>query len=129
MVKGILVNVENKTITEVEVGDFQDIQSKIGCRCFSVMNLGGGVDYFYDDEGLLKEAYVDDDGVKHNMVGVQLPNYPQVIMGNGLIMGHTEDGDSADCPVPLSAVESVITFVEYDNAEDRPQPQMGFISF
>ena len=129
MNKGILLDVEAKTITEVDVGDFRDIQKKIGCDCFGVLNLGRGADYYYDDEGLLKEAYIDDDGVKHNMKGVQIKGYPQVIMVNALIMGHDEMGESIDCPVEISEIEEVISFVEFDNPEDRPQPSLMFISF
>jgi hypothetical protein len=129
MTKGIMLDAVAKTITEVEVGDFRDIQSKVGCDAFGIIDLGAGADYYYDDEGLLKNAYVDDDGVKHNMHGIQIKGYPQVIMGNALILGHDDMGESVDCPVPVAAVEGVVTFVEYDNPEDRPQPSMQFFAF
>ena len=129
MTIAFLLDATAKTITKIEVGDFRDIQAKIGCDCFGIIDLGSNVDYYYDDEGLMKNAYVDDDGVKHNMNGIQIKGYPQVVMGNALIMGNNSMGESVDCPVPVEAIESVIQFVEFDDANDVPQPQMGFISF
>jgi len=131
MKKAIRIDSKNKTITEVEIGDgIQDIYKHVGCDTFTVVNLGGGVDLYVDDEGLLKNAWVDKDtGEKHNMTGIQIQGYPQVLMGNGLVMGHNEEGESVDCPVSKEQVEAVVTLVEYDNPDDRPQPQMTFISF
>ena len=129
MTNALLLDATNKTITEIELGDFQDIQDKIGCRCFAIIDLGQGVDYLYDDEGLLNEAYIDDDGIKHNMFGIQIKGYHQVVMGNALISGHNEEGETVDCPVSKKQVESVVTFVEYDDPADKPEPQMGFVSF
>ena len=128
--KAILLDSKNKSITVVEKNEgIEDIYKHLGCRCFDVINLGGGVDMFVDDESLLKEAYIDADGEKHNMTGIKLEGYPQVIMGNGLIMGHNEEGESIDSPVSVAQVEQVVTFVEYDNPKDRPQPHMEFIGF
>ena len=130
MKKAILVDSATKTITEVEVGSgIQDIYKHLNCDTFDIMRLGGGVDMYLDDEGLLKNSWIDKDGTKHNMVGIQLRGVGQVVMGNGLIMGHNEEGDSVDSPVSVAQVEAVVTFVEYDNPNDRPQPHMEFISF
>ena len=132
MTKAILIDSKNKSITEVEKGEgIEDIYKHLGegVRCFSVISLGGGVDMFIDDEGLLREAYIDENGEKHNMTGIQLDGYPQVIMGNGLIVGTDDMGETIDCPVSVRQVEAVVTLVELDDPNDRPQPFMEFVSF
>lgn len=131
MKTAILVDSKNKEIKRVEVGDgIEDIYKHLGCDTFDIVNLGGGVDMFIDDEGLLKNAWVDQEtGEKHNMTGIKLAGYPQVIMGNGLIMGHNEEGESIDSPVSVEQVEAVVTFVEYDNPNDRPEPFIEFVRF
>lgn len=126
----ILLDSQKKTITEVEVGEgIDDIYKHLKCSTFDVVSIQEGVDMFVDDESLLKEAYIDENGNKHNMTGIKIHGYSQVIMGNGLLMGIDNKGESVNCPVPVSEVESKITFVEYDNPDDRPQPFMDAIFF
>ena len=126
--KAILIDAVNKTVTEVEKGEgIQDIYKHLKCDTFDVVGLGGGVDCFVDDEGLLKEGYVDEDGTKHNMHGFRLRGYDQVLMGNGLILGHNGEGETIDSPVTVKQVQEVVTFVEYDRPEDKPQPFMQVV--
>jgi len=123
MKKAILINSQEKTITEVEVGEgIQDFYKHLDCRTFDVVSLEKNVSCYIDDEGLLKNAYIDEEGVKHNMHGLSFAQ-GSVIMGNGLILGfNPETGDSTDSPLTIEQVEKLVTFVEYDNPEDRPQP-------
>jgi len=126
MKKAILLDSVNKEVRTVEVGEgIEDIYAHLNCRTFDVVGLSGGADMYVDDEALLKTSYVDEDGVKHNMNGLKIMD--QFVMGNGLIMGHNEEGESVDSPVTDDQVREVVTFVEYDNPEDCPQPQMGFM--
>jgi hypothetical protein len=130
MTKALLINSIEKTVTLVEVGEgIQDIYKYLDCQTFDVVRLGGGVDCYIDDEGLLKNGYVDDDGVKHNMTGFIFKGMAQPIMGNGLVMGHNAEGESVDCPVSVEMVTGVMNFVEYDNPDDRPEPFVEFMSF
>jgi hypothetical protein len=129
MKTALLIDSTAKTVTEVEVGEgIEDIYKHLGCSCFDIVNLGGGVDCYVDDEGLLKNGYIDEDGTKHNMTGFVFDG-GNVLMGNGLIMGHNEEGESVDSPVQVADITAVMTFVEYDRPEDRPQPQMGFMAW
>ena len=84
--KGIMINSVAKTITEVDVGDCTDIQTKLDCRCFTVVRMSRNLDLYVDDEGLLKDGYVDDDGTRHNLNGFQLYVYSQLFMLNGLVL-------------------------------------------
>lgn len=129
MVRAILLDSTNKEIREVNLGsELSDIYNLLGegVRCFDAVNLGGNVCMYIDDEGLLKEAYVDEDGTKHNMNGIKIRGLEQVFMGNGILVGTGSEGDTIDVPVSVSQVEDVVTFVEYDNPEDRPEAQMTF---
>jgi len=125
MKKAILINSQAKTVTVVEVGEgIDDIYKHLDCRAFDVVNLGENVDCYVDDEGLLKEGYIDDDGKKHNMNGFSFGKNP-VIMGNGLILGlNNETGESIDAPVTVEQVEYLLTFKEFDKPEDRPEPKI-----
>ena len=52
--KAYLINSEARRIDEVEVGDYKDIQNKIGCRIFTVAAYLDDNDALYvDDEGYL----------------------------------------------------------------------------
>jgi len=130
MTKAILIDVVAKTITEVEKGEgIQSIYDHLKCDTFDVVGLGGGVDCYVDDEGLLKTPYIDDEGIKHNMNGFTFKGMGNVLMGNGLILGHNEEGESIDSPVNIEQVKEIVTFVEYDNPANRPEPQIGFIAW
>ena len=127
MTKAILINAKAKTVTQVEVGEgIQDIYKHLECHTFDVVNLGRGVGCYVDDESLLKTAYIDDDGVKHNMNGFSFAGMDTPLMGNGLIMGSNDEGESIDSPISVEQVARVLTFVEYDKPEERPEPQMSF---
>jgi len=128
MAKAIFLDATNKTITEVETNGYKDTQKLVG-GYIELVRLGRGVDMYVDEEGLCKEAYIDSDGVKHNMFGVTFKGAPQVYMGNAVIVGSNDEGETTDCPVSKKDIAKVFTFVEFDNPQDRPEPQMGFISF
>ena len=127
--KGIMINSVAKTITEVDVGDCADIQTKLDCRCFTVVRMSRNLDLYVDDEGLLKDGYVDEDGTRHNLNGFKLYGYSQLLMGHGLVLGTDESGESVDCSCTVDQVSGVIRFVELDNPADKPQPQMTFVAF
>ena len=129
--KAVLIDAVNKAVKVVEIGEgIDDYYKYLNCRTFDVVSCGGGVDLYIDDEGLIKNAWVDEDGTKHNLHGFKLPGMANVLMGNGIVMGHDPNtGESLPCPVPVEAVKAVVEFVEYDSPEDRPQPQMFVTSW
>lgn len=105
MTKGILIDAANRTITEVQVGDYKDIQAKIGCDCFTVTSLPKNEDLYVDDEGLLK-------------VNIATPffyhkDYPyQAFAGNGLIMRCShKTGKSLNTKETIESVKAKVTFM------------------
>jgi len=129
MVKAIQIDVQNKTINEVESEGLQDIYKHLNCQAFDVVNMSADVDCYIDDEGLLKSGYIDEDGVRHNLSGFKVGD-SNVLMGNGLLVGVPNmEGESTDCPITKEIVEQMITFVDFDREEDRPQPSIEFMSW
>ena len=61
--KGYLIDPKNQSMTEVEVGDYKDIQKHLNCRVFS------SADYYlkrepFDRYGSLNDSlYIDDEGL------------------------------------------------------------------
>ena len=113
--KGILINVTEKTVTEVQVGDFKHMQELIGCNIFTTVSLRfpDGETLFVDDEGLLQGK----------TQGFKIEGYPQPLMGNGLIIGvNHEDGENADVTITCEEIEASITFIDFDEAPEPPMP-------
>jgi len=133
MKKAILIDSQKKTVTEVEVGEgIQDIYKHLNCQAFDAVDLDENVTCYVDDEGLCKDAYIDDDGVKHNMHGFTLIKFGEdsILMGNGLVLGlDPETGESIDSPLSVEQVTKLLIFKEFDKPEARPQPQIQVISW
>lgn len=105
MTKGILIDAKAKTITEVEVGDYKDIQAKIVCDCFTLVSLPKNEDLFIDDEGLLT-MNADTPFFFH-------ADYPhQPLAGNGLIMRSSpKTGKSLNTKETVEAVKAKVRFM------------------
>jgi hypothetical protein len=129
MYKAILIDVENKEFKSVEVNDLQDIYDNLNCNCFDVAHVAKDVSCYVDDEGLLKNGYIDEDGKRHNLSGFQVGDN-SVLMGNGLLVGEPDsEGETTDFEYPISVVEKIVFFVDFDNNEDKPQPHINFSTF
>jgi len=90
IMKGLLINPTDKTITEVEIAQgLQPIYDALGnnCTTFAVPIVYPNGDGMYvDDEGLFKQQ----NG------GFQFPNWSYPLLGNALILGSDEEGNSVD---------------------------------
>jgi len=130
MAKAILIDVENKILKNVELSEgIDDIYENLKCQCFTVTRGTAECDCYVDDEGLLKQGYIDEDGKRHNLSGFQIGE-DQILMGNGLLVGLPDaEGVTTDITVSVSDVEGKITFIDFDNNEDKPQPFMEFMPF
>lgn len=111
MKKAILIDVVAKTVTKTEIGEYTDIYTKIGngCNCFCCpVDFENGDSLYSDDEGLLHEeihgAYIFDDW-----------DYP--LVGNAIILGTDEEGESVDCKSTINEIRSRITFYDQSFAE------------
>ena len=130
MKKAILIDAKNKKVTEVEADTLQDYYQLIGCDYVEAIDLKEDTTMYVDEESLLKSAYIDENGEKHGMHGFNIPQLPNTIIGNGLVLGFEyESGETKDCPMSVEQIEKMITFVEYDNPQDRPQPSIQVYSW
>jgi len=103
MKKGILIDVLKKSFTEVEVGDYKDIQKKIGVRNFDVVEIDEANDVYVDDEGLLN--------LTQFTMFFMYKGFPNPIAGNGLVLGiNHEDGDSISTTLTVEHLKENVTF-------------------
>ena len=100
MNKAILFNPETFEAKYVEVSDFRDIQTKIGCRYFTCIQVRPEETIYCDDEGLMNGT----------SFGSKLHDYPEPVMGNLLFLGNTKDGSSADTTFDT---DDVLNMVDY----------------
>lgn len=109
MKKGILINVNNETVTEVILKEDErgssllSMREHIGCDLVACVSLGEN-DIWVDDEGLLKINsdtkffYIDDVG--------------EPLCGNGLIMGYDSNtGRSVSTTLTIEQVKSKVRFL------------------
>lgn len=97
--KAILINSETCQVTEVEyTGNWESISTWIGNKCdtFTCVQLYENGD----------TAYVDDEGLFNGTItAFKHENYPDPLVGNALILGTDETGESVDVSTPLSQVQ------------------------
>jgi hypothetical protein len=113
MKKAIKIDAVNRTVTEVEINDWQDIAPAIGADLFTCVDLGGGETLYVDDEGLLKNP-------EHFMM---IGGYPEPIAGSGLILGTDEMGESKDTELTVELVRDGVHFIS--RAEARFLSALG----
>lgn len=115
MTKAILIDVNNKTVTEVTVekdsrGYHLDSMYKhIGCEMVQVVNVGEN-DIYVDEEGLLK--------LTPSTNFFMWKGYHEPLAGNGLIMGYDDNtGENVDTTLTVEEVKNNIKFMtHYDVA-------------
>ena len=109
MKKGILIDVKNKTITEVEVieneqgSQLESIYKHLECSIFQIVNIDHKNDIYVDEEGLMN---------MNDETGFFQVDNKEPIVGNGLIMGYDDEtGDSVDTTLSVEEVKSRIKFM------------------
>lgn len=105
--KGILIDVNNRTITEIQVNNvdgncLSDLYKNIGCDLVELIDIDDDNCVFFDEEGLLKLTE------KSNFF--LFDGYPQPIAGNGVILGFNEEGDSIDTTLSVEEIKTKIKF-------------------
>ena len=103
MKKGILIDVQNRTITEVEIGDgIQPIYELVKCDTFTCVDITETETVYVDDNGLLT--------LTENSMFFELKGYPQPLCGNGLILGVDEEGESVNTKLTIDEVKKLVKF-------------------
>ena len=91
MKKALKIDVVNQTVTNIIIDDINDIYKEIGngCQLFCCpVDFENGDTLYTDDESLLRE----------NVEGCFLmDNWAYAIVGNAIILGTDEEGESVDC--------------------------------
>jgi hypothetical protein len=109
--KVIKIDSANRTITQIELEKgLQPIYDAIGneCSCFSCpVELDNGDTVYADDEGLFHPF----EG------GVMMADWAYPIVGNILIIGTDENGESVDVNVTIEEITPLIQWVDKARCE------------
>lgn len=109
--KVIKINVEDKTITEIEIdGSLNSIYEAIGngCTTFTSPIYYDNDDAMYcDDESLLRPSTIQGAFIYPNW------NYP--IVSNAIIIGTDSEGGSISCKSTINMIKKDIRFIDKDN--------------
>ena len=112
MKKALKINVETKTIESIEIGDWTEIAPAIGngCQLFCVPVEFENRDAIYsDDESLLR--YDDIKG------GFIMENWVHPLVGNAIVIGTDEEGESDDVKTTIEELKKQIVFVDERGAK------------
>jgi hypothetical protein len=103
MKKAILINVEAQTITETTIGHYSDIYKAIGngCNTFECSaELENG-----------DTVFVDENGLNHDPKGCFImTNWGYPLVGNAIILGSNEEGESVDCQSTVEELKAQVKF-------------------
>jgi hypothetical protein len=105
------INVETRKVEQIEINDWKEIAPAIGngCTTFACPVTFDNEDSIYcDDESLLRQ-----DDIKGGFM-MDGWNYP--IVGNAVIQGTDEDGDSTEPLTPINELESKIKWIDKEDA-------------
>lgn len=111
MKKAILIDVVNRIVTNVNIGDYKEMYPLIGngCSLFTMpLELENGDGVFVDDEGLLQDKMVG---------GFMIEGYDAPLIGNAIIQGSDEDGETVDCKSTVGQILARVTFLDAKKAE------------
>lgn len=126
MKKALKIDVVNQTVTSIMIDDIKDIYEEIGngCNLFCCpVEFENGDTLYNDDESLLRE----------NVEGCFLmDNWSYAIVGNAIILGTDEEGESVDCKsYPMDIYKEIIwgdkkVAEEYRNVALNKTPEFIF---
>lgn len=105
--KAYLIDPTNQTVTQVEHdGSLQDLYAHTRCQCIDAVRINEQGDcVFVDDEGLLNGA-----GYTHGPFMLTRGERRMPLMGYGLVLGSTIEGESTDPACTLDEVKALVSF-------------------
>lgn len=109
--KAIKIDVANKKVSQVNIGNYKEIYGQIGngCNLFCCPVQWENNDVLYaDDEALLKDEL---EGC------FMMPDFNYPIVGNAIILGTNEEGESVDVKTKISELQQKIMFGNKEAAE------------
>jgi hypothetical protein len=120
MAKSLKINSLERKIEVIEINHYKEIYAHIGKDC----ELFACPVTFDNNDGI----FVDDDGLHHEFeAGFIMDDWAYPIVGNAVIQGCDEDGESCDVKTTIAELEELITWVSKEDCEkwqeiamDRP---------
>jgi hypothetical protein len=112
MKKALKIDVVNQTVTSIMIDDIKDIYKEIGngCDLFCCpVDFENGDTLYADDESLLRE------NVECCFL---MDNWSYAIVGNAIILGTDEEGESVDCKSSPIDIHSQIIWGNKEVAEE-----------
>lgn len=109
--KAIKIDVANKKVSQVNIANYKEIYGQIGngCNLFCCPVQWENNDVLYaDDEALLKDEL---EGC------FMMPDFNYPIVGNAIILGTNEEGESVDVKTKISELQEKIMFGNKEAAE------------
>jgi len=108
--KALKIDVTTKQVYEIEIGNWKDIAPAIGNGCTTFC-----VPYEFENmDGL----YSDDEGLLHPTINgaFKLPYWDVPLVGNAIILGTDDEGDSIDYQSSIEKITSLISWFSADFA-------------
>lgn len=122
MKKAIKIDVVNKTIYEVEINNAKDIYDHIGNNC----NLFCCPVEFENSDAL----YADDESLLKDVEGCfVMDGWTTPIVGNAIILGTDDEGDSIDHKSTLDEIAEKLMFGSKEIAEAYKRAAMNITGY
>ena len=104
MTKAIFIDVEKKEVSYIELAEPKEIAKQIGCEYFCCpVTLENNDTIYVDDESLLFPDKIQG--------GFAFAGWNYPLVGNAIILGANDEGDSIDCKTTIEEIKSIITFL------------------
>ena len=105
--KALKINSTERTVVDIEINDWREIAPAIGnnCNTFECPIILDNND----------SVYVDEEGLYHEIHGGFMINgFGHVIVGNGIVEGADENGESCDVKTTKEELQSMIVWLDKD---------------
>jgi hypothetical protein len=115
MLKAILIDSKERTITQVETdGSLESIYKLLGVEGIEAVHVQdrlNNTDTLYVDEKGLLKTYTDEDGNEIDPPAFAFEKgYGYPLVGNGLIIGTGEEGESVSATSSVQFVRDIVRF-------------------
>jgi len=108
--RALKINSELRIIEEVQINDWREISKAIGNNCDTI---AAPVQFDNNDT-----IYVDDEGLFHPFNGgYMFENWSYPIVGNGIIQGTDDEGESTEPITTKEELEKTIIWVDKAKCE------------
>ena len=109
--KALKINVATQQVEEIEIKDWREISPAIGNEC---TNFECPVSFENEDC-----FYCDEEGLFHTIEGgFIMDKWGSPIVGNALLIGTDNEGDSVDVKTTKEELMNQLTWVSKDEAND-----------